>query len=280
MVTYLKWFQRTEETTWAVFRLHSQGTLCMSELWNLSNQSLVLVNKPLNPSAGVTVVSTNLRRRPNAFNLVHQCEIMLRAGYTGEGAVQSLAVGTSILQYHVCWFFFKKNWRENMTLFIFSFELNDMMVRLWTVLRPLLQRTRLDGSKAKQLPISWTMWHPGSEWSSKKWWGQGGMLFGWTCTASEFAHVRAKLHAPSNASCVRLHGQPKFLLHDGIAAGIFNSIYNGASAGFVPWDAALQNNNGVLGLLLNRMKKDFEGLTQKMRKPWGQKELEPSFHLA
>ena len=41
-----------------------------------------------------------------------------------------------------------------MTLFIFSFELNDMMVRLWTVLRPLLQRTRLDGSKAKQLPIS------------------------------------------------------------------------------------------------------------------------------
>lgn len=73
---------------------------------------------------------------------------------------------------------------------------------------------------------------------------------------------------------VRLHGQPKFLLHDGIAAGIFNSIYNGASAGFVPWDAALQNNNGVLGLLLNRMKKDFEGLTPKMRKPWGQKELE------
>lgn len=66
---------------------------------------MVMVNKPLNPSAGVTVVSTNLRRRPNAFNLVHQCEIMLRAGYSGEGAVQSLAVGTSILQYHV--FFFK-----------------------------------------------------------------------------------------------------------------------------------------------------------------------------
>ncbi|CAL1133213.1 unnamed protein product, partial [Cladocopium goreaui] len=87
--------------------------------------------------------------------------------------------------------------------------------------------------------------------------------------------VRAELK-----EMVRLHGQPKFLLHDGIAAGIFNSIYNGASAGFVPWDAALQNNNGVLGLLLNRMKKDFEGLTPKMRKPWGQKELEPSFHLA
>ena len=78
---------------------------------------------------------------------------------------------------------------------------------------------------------------------------------------------------------MRLHGQPKFLLHDGIAAGLFNSVYNGASAGFLPWDSALQNNNGVLGLMLQRMKKDFEGLSPKMRRPWGQKELEPSFHL-
>lgn len=234
----------------------------------------------LNPSAGVTVVSTNLRRRPNAFNLVHQCEIMLRAGYTGEGAVQSLSVGTSILQYHVCWFFFKiKLERKHDIIYLqFRTEWHDgEALDSAAAFASAYSVGRLESQAATNLLNNVAPWVRAE---LKEMVRPGGMLFGWTCTASEFAHVRAKLHAPSDASCVRLHGQPKFLLHDGIAAGIFNSIYNRASAGFVPWDAALQNNNGVLGLLLNRMKKDFEGLTPKMRKPWGQKELEPSFHLA
>ena len=41
---------------------------------------------------GVTV-SSQLRRRPNCFNLLHQCEVLMRGGYTGDNAVSDLEAG-------------------------------------------------------------------------------------------------------------------------------------------------------------------------------------------
>lgn len=76
---------------------------------------------------------------------------------------------------------------------------------------------------------------------------------------------------------VRIFGQPKFLLHDGIAAGIFNADYISVGSGD-PWCSLLQNSPEVLTLLLDRMKRDFETTAPKMRKPWGLKELD-SRHL-
>ena len=40
-------------------------------------------------SAGVTLQSV-VRRRPNAFNLVHQMECMIRGGYSGENTLENL----------------------------------------------------------------------------------------------------------------------------------------------------------------------------------------------
>lgn len=73
---------------------------------------------------------------------------------------------------------------------------------------------------------------------------------------------------------IRIWGQPKFILHDGIAAGVFNIDYSGASGGFAPWDRALCNSQEIVDLMMQRMQKDFETLAPKMRKPWGQSQLD------
>jgi hypothetical protein len=67
------------------------------------------------------------------------------------------------------------------------------------------------------------------------------------------------------------------LLHDGIAHGVFNASYNGASnSGAVSaWENLLQNTPEVLQLLLQRMQQDWESMSPKMRRPWGLKDLEP-----
>ena len=44
-------------------------------------------------SAGVTLGSSAIRRRPNAFNLLHQMETMTRGGYSEDSSLQKLAVG-------------------------------------------------------------------------------------------------------------------------------------------------------------------------------------------
>lgn len=46
--------------------------------------------------AGITLANS-VRRRPNAFNLLHQMEVMLRGGYTGDTAVAGLEVGNWII---------------------------------------------------------------------------------------------------------------------------------------------------------------------------------------
>ena len=73
----------------------------------------------------------------------------------------------------------------------------------------------------------------------------------------------------------RIHGQPKFVLHDGIAAGLFNAKYNGAGSQFGAWDKWLTNTQELVNLLLGRMKKDYESCAPRMRKPFGQSQLDP-----
>ena len=73
----------------------------------------------------------------------------------------------------------------------------------------------------------------------------------------------------------RIHGQPRFVLHEGIAAGSLNSDFNSATPQMQPWQSYLGNTAEVLDLLLKRMKSDWEGLASKARKPWNQAQIEP-----
>lgn len=67
---------------------------------------------------------------------------------------------------------------------------------------------------------------------------------------------------------------PKFLNHDGIAAGIFNRDFSSASGIHVAWDRDLLNSPQILAIMMQRMNRDFENLAVKMRKPWSQSTLE------
>lgn len=75
------------------------------------------------------------------------------------------------------------------------------------------------------------------------------------------------------ANTGRVFGQPRFILHDGIANGVFNEDYISVGSGD-PWCSYLQNSPELLDLLLGRMKRDFESTGVKMRKPYGMKELD------
>ena len=48
--------------------------------------------------AGVTLQSSSIRRRPNAFNLLHQLEVMVRGGYNSDSSLQSLEAFKIILK--------------------------------------------------------------------------------------------------------------------------------------------------------------------------------------
>ena len=76
----------------------------------------------------------------------------------------------------------------------------------------------------------------------------------------------------------RIYGQPKFVLHDGISAGLFNSKYNGAGTVFSAWERYLGNTQELVNLMLRRMQKDFDSLAPRMRKPFGQAQLDPLFN--
>ncbi|CAK9105262.1 Uncharacterized protein SCF082_LOCUS49072 [Durusdinium trenchii] len=57
---------------------------------------------------------------------------------------------------------------------------------------------------------------------------------------------------------VRIHGQPRFILHDGIAAGIFNVDYSGVAGSLGAWEKHLGNTQETIDLMLRRMRSDFE----------------------
>ena len=77
-----------------------------------------------------------------------------------------------------------------------------------------------------------------------------------------------------NQFVVRIHGQPRFILHDGIAAGIFNVDYRGVAGSLGAWEKHLWNTQETIDLMLRRMRSDFESLAPKMRKPWSQQQLD------
>ena len=52
-------------------------------------------------AGGVTLVSTAIRRRPNAFNFLHQCEMLLGVGASGESAIAGLTVPLPALYFSI-----------------------------------------------------------------------------------------------------------------------------------------------------------------------------------
>lgn len=74
----------------------------------------------------------------------------------------------------------------------------------------------------------------------------------------------------------------KWLLHDGICAGVFNEGYCSAASQNQSWEGWLTNGSGscrVLSLLLMRMEKDWNALAAKFRKPWGVKDIDSKLHI-
>ena len=72
---------------------------------------------------------------------------------------------------------------------------------------------------------------------------------------------------------------PRFINHDAIADGYFNTSYTGGTAAFTPWKTALTNSKQSLMLMLVRMEKDYAAMAPKMRRAWGSKEIEPQLLL-
>ncbi len=69
----------------------------------------------------------------------------------------------------------------------------------------------------------------------------------------------------------------KWLLHDGICAGVFSEGFRSAATQNQAWEGWLTNASGscrVLSLLLMRMEKDWNALAAKFRKPWGHKDID------
>ena len=72
----------------------------------------------------------------------------------------------------------------------------------------------------------------------------------------------------------RHHSQARFISHDPLAHGFFNTSFNGAGGALSAWDGQLQNTESSVNLMVDRLKSDYEGLTAKMRRPYGLKEVD------
>ena len=66
---------------------------------------------------------------------------------------------------------------------------------------------------------------------------------------------------------------PKFLGHEGLAAGVLNHSYNSGSGTYAAWETVLGNRFEVLNLVVDRMGSDYGSLMAKLRKPYMAKEL-------
>ncbi|CAK9013615.1 Uncharacterized protein SCF082_LOCUS12009 [Durusdinium trenchii] len=148
--------------------------LCMMAVWELDALDISLgscsVSGCLTPfgiytlfgmshllPAGVTLTTSSIRRRPNAFNLLHQLEAMQRGGF--DNALQNLEALNTTASFAAAY-----------------------------------QIGRTEAGAASNLLTA----------------------------VSESTRDQLK-------ELVRLFGQPRFLLHDGIAAGVFNMTYNGGA---------------------------------------------------
>lgn len=66
----------------------------------------------------------------------------------------------------------------------------------------------------------------------------------------------------------------KFMTHEPLERGIFNSEYTSGQGTLSPWSNELSNTTEVLDLLLVRLESDFERLNPRMRKAYGAKDVE------
>lgn len=73
----------------------------------------------------------------------------------------------------------------------------------------------------------------------------------------------------------------RFISHEGIAQGLFNSDYNGAtsSSGFAVWQDFLGNTDEVVLLLCDRLASDYAALVPKMRKHYQANQIETSLRF-
>ena len=70
----------------------------------------------------------------------------------------------------------------------------------------------------------------------------------------------------------------RFMSHEALAAGVFNSDYCSAIATMDAWKTQLTNGDAVLSLLLTRLESDFSGTLAKMRKPFNGVAIAPGLH--
>ena len=77
-----------------------------------------------------------------------------------------------------------------------------------------------------------------------------------------------------SAQFLRIHTQPRFINHDGVAEGLLNHGHCTAVGFLVPWKVYLTNSDALLNLMMTRMEVDWVALAPKMRKPWNLKDLE------
>ena len=66
---------------------------------------------------------------------------------------------------------------------------------------------------------------------------------------------------------------PKFMTHESIACGVFNSTFNSAKGQWSAWEGYLLSTGPLLELLVRRMGVDFEQTSVKMRKAYGAKDV-------
>ncbi|CAK9077473.1 unnamed protein product [Durusdinium trenchii] len=140
------------------------------------------LSEAINTNRGVTLTTSSIRRRPNAFNLLHQLEAMQRGGF--DNALQNLEALNTTASFAAAY-----------------------------------QIGRTEAGAASNLLTA----------------------------VSESTRDQLK-------ELVRLFGQPRFLLHDGIAAGVFNMTYNGGALSVDESLSLIQaicgGNSSTLGFVL------------------------------
>ena len=72
----------------------------------------------------------------------------------------------------------------------------------------------------------------------------------------------------------RIYGMGKFMAHESLAQGLFNSSYNGAPPYLSVWEGEMQNTEQVLELMCKRMEGDWVSLNPKFRKCYGSKDID------
>lgn len=66
----------------------------------------------------------------------------------------------------------------------------------------------------------------------------------------------------------------RFIYHEPLAVGHFNAGHTTGTGPFSAWQKSLCNNESLLDMLVRRLDADWTSLSQRMRKPWGAREVD------